>query len=650
MNFETNHKFKAACVLAALFCLTLAPLARISSAQENAAPAAISFKKLAAMDFDPKVDGFGFRNYTNSKHEYRNDMGADDLIRMFGTKAVCKSGNTPANCVVNAAARQWLDQKLDAMDGGHCEGLAVACLRFGLGLPFKGKVSPSEFQSAAKVPFDLQLDHSMLNYIAYYWTTQTLWEPQQYRNESMKMGPVAVVKMLIDAMNSGSDTYTIAIWNLKNGKFVRGHAITPFAVEDAGTYYRVLCYDNNYPGETRVVTVDKGPKQTWKYVTASNPSQAANNYIGDITTKTFGITPTSVRDGRCFKAPFSESENTATGCGREVVAQRKPSRPAKPGAPATPGTPATPAGPSPAKPVAAPITVPTEPAGNFVDLSLTGDGDMLIIDASNRRTGYDPEQDEVFEEIPGSNADSDFGGLGDEMPHYRLPYIPNGKPMKVIFSGADLENESTMDFVYTGPGFTVGFDGIRLDPGETLEAVISPNGKMLQMNMSNDGEMPEVYYSVDSPKKSYNAQIKGSFGNTSAPQKNGAVKGGPESKEPPSVSINFDEDTGKLQIEDNADGDSSYDVDLEQFDESGKTNKIQLNDLGAGDGGADAYEIEVGEWDGGDKIEVKHDDEGNGFDDDEEEPEENEANDINDDPEKDSGAPLMSYIYSSLDW
>ena len=589
--------------------------------------------------FDPKVSGFSFRNYGNKDHAYKTDLVTADLIRMFGAKSVCKSGTTAANCVVLAAARQWKDEMIDAMDGGHCEGMAVACLRFGLGLPFRGKAAPSDFQSPARMPFDLKLDSQMYNYLAYYWTTQTLWEPEQFRDTTMEKGPVAVVKMLIEAMNSGKDTYTLEIFNLKNGKFEDGHAITPFAIEDAGTFYKIIVYDNNNPGETKFVTVEKGGKQTWRYITAANPEDEEDNYVGDINTKTIGIIPTSIREGKCFDAPFSENPNTETGCGKETAPLKKP---------VTPVTP-KPATPKAAIPDSVPVSIPAKPSGKFIDLSLTGDGNLLVIDSKERKTGYDAELDKVFKQIPGSTVNTNIGGLGVDMPHYRIPYDPNGDEMTIIFSGADIEEESSMDFVYSGPGFTVGFNEIRLDPGEILAAVISPDGKKLSMAMSNDGEMPEVYYSVDNKQKSYRTVIRGNFAGTGGGKKFGSLKdaeNGAESDATPEFTINFDDDAGKLQILDNSDGDSSYDVDLEQFDSTGKINRIELNDLGAADSGDDDYEIEVGEWDGGDDIKVRHDDEGNGFGDDDEEDVDNQDNGLED--LDDTDGMLINSIYNSL--
>src|SRR5262245_438542 len=105
-------------------------------------PVRAESKMLATLKFDPKVNGFGFPNFGNEHQSWKGDLGAADLISMFGAEAVCKSGKTPQNCVLKAAAQEWMMEQLDGMNGGHCEGMSVTALRFNFGLPFKGMNSP----------------------------------------------------------------------------------------------------------------------------------------------------------------------------------------------------------------------------------------------------------------------------------------------------------------------------------------------------------------------------------------------------------------------------------------------------------------------------------------------------------------------------
>ncbi len=654
MNRELNRIRKTAFVFIASLSLFLSPIASVARAGDPSRRHADNGEIVAKLDFDPAVNGYGFQNYPvkgDPPRHWQDDLGAEDLIRMFGPAAVCKSGTTAKDCVVKASARQWAFQELKGMSGGHCEGMAVTCLRISSGLPFKSFTGPSSFQPGIKSVYGLGLE-SAANTIAYYFATQDFREVKRPTKETGKRGPLAIVKMLIDSMNSGSDSYILGIYKCDDCEKPDGHAITPFAVEDDGDQYKIHVYDNNFPGKTGYMTVNKGGKQTWKYTTTQNPDYEPELYSGNIDTATLEVTAASWRDGKCFEAPFSANNPKATGCGLDTA------KPEHPG----PKPMATPAGP--------PIKPPTmEDEPEDAHFFLTGPGDMLVIDGNNRKVGFDPDTGKYHDEIPDADVEFTSGGLGMDSPHYILPFDPKAKPYVVVFSGRGLKKASVMDFVYCGPGFTVGFDGIKLDPGEIMAAAISADGTKVAMEMTKDGEMPEVFYSIDTPGKSYSAVVKGSgFTATKGPgpiNLQGALAimnahtdmGGflaaveKGNQVPPGMMVNF-KDASKIDISDNIDGDNSYDVDLEQVDTTGKKNKIQLKGIGKGDKGADNYEIEVGEWNGGNKIPVKHDAEGNGFDDNEEEMDADTPNDINDDPDKDGGGgvALMNYLYRSIGW
>lgn len=631
MPFTITRSSKVAICCALAASVFFSPLTIITTSYAQPGP-----KMLASLDFDPEVDGFGFPNYPNPDDENprdgSEDMNAVDMVRMFGTSAVCKNANaTAANCVLKASAREWMDKELESMDGGHCEGMAVTCLRLNRQMPFKGKRSASDFKAGAKKPFDLELNPTLANYIAYYWATQSLPEIKEMDDEWSKKGPLAIVNELIRSMEAGDETYTMGICKREGTECEKGHAITPFAVEDAGSNYKVHIYDNNDPGETKFLTVQKGGRNAWNYVAQVNPGAPSDVYAGDRTTESLSIVPTSKREGRCFTAPFDESDRVATGCGLETL---------KPGvAPKPTPTPAKPT--STPKPTATPAVVTRTASPRYADFFITGDGEMLIMDEKERRLGYDPDEDKYFDEIPGAKRTVNIGGKGVDMPHFNIPFANGDKMYTVVFSGDNLKKQSVMDFVFTGPGFSIGLDGISLDPGEFMAAAFSSDGERIALEMSKDGQLPEIFYSVDTAKKSYIAEIRPvrSTPFDKAPTKPTRKKDKPA----PSIFLDFT-DSDNIQISDNIDGDDGYDIDIEQFDASGKSSIISLNDVGAGDTGVDTYEIQLGKWDGSGKIGVKHDDEGNGFDDDEEETEENEPNDIPDDGE---GA-LMEFIYESL--
>ena len=121
---------------------------------------------IASIGFDPKINGFGFRNFGENP-DYEDDLTADDLIRMFGAENVCIEGSTARDCVLYETAERWLEESVDKMNNGHCDGFSVSSLRMFLGKPFKGRKSPAEFQRGATKSFRLaeKSNHEQLRFI-----------------------------------------------------------------------------------------------------------------------------------------------------------------------------------------------------------------------------------------------------------------------------------------------------------------------------------------------------------------------------------------------------------------------------------------------------------------------------------------------------
>ncbi|MBX7172586.1 MAG: hypothetical protein K1X72_16580 [Pyrinomonadaceae bacterium] len=529
---------------------------------------------LASLDFDIHQDGFAFKNYQNEGEDWKNDIGAEDLIRMFGIKAVCKSGTNAQNCVLKAAARKWIEHYLEAMDIGHCEGIAVASLRFKTELAFKKRILPKEFQSEASTAYQLKLQQNIRNYVAYYWITQTFDEVTIPTKKMAELGPVKMVEILIDSMNNRKDTYLLGIKKYENGRIFDGHAIAPIAIEDTGNQYKIHVYDNNFPGEIRYLYINKTGTQQWSYNATANPN-AKPNYVGDISTKTLDMTATSWREGKCFSASFADEDEKGEGCGNETASLNKP-----------------------IFRNASFAKNSQDPHGEDAEFFLTGEGDMLVIE-NGKRLGYDPSDDHFHEEIPDGNPNLLIGGFEEDLQHYTLPYEESEDPYTIVFSGRHLNKESNLNFVFSAPGFTVGFDGIKLDPGETLTAEISRDGEQIHFTASADSETPEVFFAFDSEddaKASYITNIEGielAAGKT--------------------LTYDFDFEHGKLFFSDDDGNEDDYDIELYRINADGTVQEYLQNDLNIGK--SDKYEMDFGDWDGKGDMCFKDDEDGDGFDD-----------------------------------
>jgi hypothetical protein len=530
---------------------------------------------VARLDFKPETHGFSFPNYKNEGDAWKDDLGVDDMIRMFGVRAVCKSGTNASNCVMEAAAREWLKRKLKAMDIGHCEGIAVASLRMMTELPFKRRTTPSTFQSNAREIFNLRRDQTLENYIAYYWITQTFDEVSKPTMQTASGGPVAIVDRLIKAMNERYDTYILGIWKLRNGARVEGHSVTPFAVEDLGNRYRLHVYDNNHPGRTRFLFVNKTGNQDWSYSFGPNQNNPAE-YVGNLKSRTMEITGTSWRDGKCFDAPFAKDTVRSTGCGVESSLARLPVF------------------------TNASFSKTQDEDGEDAEFFLTGDGDMLVIDGAGRKLGYDPETEQFYNnQIPNGNARLLIGGFGEDAPSYTLPYEDTGEPYMIVFSGKNLDEESDFDFVFSAPGFTVGFEGIMLDPEEIMIATISHDGQEISFTASADGETPEVFFAFD-PDEDDEASYQ-------------TLIGGVELLAEQTLFYDFDFEKGKLKFSDADGNEDKYDIELIRINADGTENVYEQEDVSAGSG--DKFEMDFADWDGEGTMCFREDEEGDGFED-----------------------------------
>lgn len=536
---------------------------------------------IALPGFSPNVSGFSFRNFRNEGHNWEDDLGADDLIRLVGVQATCVSATNAKNCVMDASPRKWLDEELKAIDKGRCTGMAVASLRFNLGLGFKNRPGLTNFQPGVKSPFALSLDQNIENYLAYYWLTQVFDEVRKPKDLTAKQGPLAIAKMLSAALDGKRDLFTMSIRKYDKGRIFDGHEFTPFAIDDMGSKYRVYVYDNNFPGETRYLFINKGGSQTWSYSSAKVQSTKPD-YVGDINTQTLALTANSWRDGKCFDPPFGKDAGRADGCGAQsgAVSFLKAS-------------------------YALTSFQTGDDDGEDAEFFLTGEGDMLVEDGG-RRIGYDPKTNKTHDEIPDAIADDIIGGLGYDLPHFTIPYHDGDVPYTIVFSGKYLDEESTMDFVFAGPGFTVGFNDIRLDPNETLTAEISRDGEQITFTASADGETPEVFFAFDADDDQAASYI--------------TTIGGVSLVAGKALTYDFDFENGKLFFSDNDGNEDEYDIDLIRINPDGSEQAITKNDIDIGK--SDKYEMDFGAWDGKGPLCFKDDDDGDGFDDEEcEEPE-----------------------------
>lgn len=268
-------------------------------------------KVLVDTGFRPQPSGFAFENWGGDQYPLSN-LTPDDARALFGDRVCARFEK--GSCVPTPAAKLWVNEMNQMMQGGRCEGMAALSAAFHI-----KKESVADY--GAPQPFALQPQKAdLLRTISTYFATQAL-EPVSSATSQTRSWPLQkIVDQLIAGLGSKTDYITLGIYG-PNG----GHAITPYMIEQLPTgVYRVHVYDNNYPGTAKYVDVDAA-KDRWVYAGAAlNPKEDPAPWEGgqgsmDITSLSTRYEP--------LQCPF---------CG----GHKPPKQPQQPTTPASPRKPA----------------------------------------------------------------------------------------------------------------------------------------------------------------------------------------------------------------------------------------------------------------------------------------------------------------------
>ncbi len=384
--------------------------------------------------FNPAENGFSFENYGDDIPA--TNLTADELRRMFGDE-VCAQVNGD-ECVLTPPAEQWMEQVNGDMAGGHCEGMAVLSL-----MMYTGQVSPSDFGGNLASELDIN-DEALQKEIAYWWATQAV-DPTA---SSVIKGTPMEILQTIEKMDVNGETYTIGIYNDRN----EGHAITPFGVEDKGDgLFAILVYDNNYPGEVRELFIDSRDN-SWTYETSINPEVETDVWSGNADSETLDLTPTSARL-ESQTCPFCEGGySSLTG---KLAA----------------------------------------PSQALNQIFLDGEGHILITDESGNRLGY--VDGKIINEIEGASY-SKYRMLASGNTPEPIYSIPSNLDVTITIDGTELTEETLTDLMMIGPGFSIGVEGIYLEPGQVDTAYFYPADETIAYETTSD-ESPSIIFGIENP-------------------------------------------------------------------------------------------------------------------------------------------------------
>lgn len=182
---------------------------------------------MADSGFKVEPNGFSFANY-GGEEGYKN-LNSNQMRRLYGS-AVCLTGKG-SGCVLNPAARSWMQQMNTAMGGGHCYGFAALTWMMQRGqLARFGYPSLDTFGGGLNA-FDLKIEGNpkLQSAIARAFVLQAM---PSVINKMIEGTPTEILQALLTRLTPNNrETYTMTIFQ---PGFEAGHAITPISVEDQG--------------------------------------------------------------------------------------------------------------------------------------------------------------------------------------------------------------------------------------------------------------------------------------------------------------------------------------------------------------------------------------------------------------------------------
>ncbi|MFC1996070.1 hypothetical protein ACFLXI_00495 [Chloroflexota bacterium] len=462
--------------------------------------------------FRPKEHGFRFANYTN--RDGIINLTAVEMQRMFGDQ-VC-ANIIDGSCTLTPASREWMEKANQAMDGGHCEGMAVLSQ-----LMYYEESDPGKFGASQTFDLSLKDNVDLQREIAYWWVTQATFPGASDR---VNQSPSQIVRTLQDTFARGQNVDEAWVVGIYQPDMSGGHSITPIAVQEQGEgIFQIYVYDNNIPGEDRSIIVDTNA-DTWEYYGSSKPNESTKIYKGDRSTQTLEIVAITPRleQQECSFCEGGDQSGFKGSVGEEA-----------------------------------------DPEQEYFEIWLEGEANLHILNHKEQHLGF--VNGKFVEEIPGASIHwmrrgPDSGVRED--PIYR---IPQGPAFEFFIDGTDLISETVSGLSVIAPGYFISIKGIHLQPGavDQVSMGLREDGTWQLIYWPDASESPIVMAGIETPGADYVYRVR-------------ATRLESEEDE---LDMRADPQTGEfiLNTADNQ-GTIEYDISVQRYDEQGASafNLVEL--------------------------------------------------------------------------
>ncbi len=396
--------------------------------------------------FRPNPNGFSFPNRGTSRAgetPVTARLDADNLRRLFGT-SVCEGANATGACVLVPNARQWMDAENNGAHEGNCEGYSIFAAHL-----YAGSIAPMTFGGTNA--FALPLNNTVERELMFWAITQSTVDPMVA--PSRTMSPRELVTHLTTEFARGRAFLGTAI-----GIFAAagGHSVLPYAIRRrSDTVVDVLVYDNNHPDSERFITIDTAAN-TWRYRAALNPSMPDAEWSGTDTTF-----PIQIRDAGprlALPHPNTAWQNRAMDGG----------------------------------------------GATRISINTVGNSQVTVTDGMSRSTSVGADG-RIVTNIPDSRVSLRMpGNLSRPDPVFS---VPRATPLTITLDGAGLATATQSELLFQGAGWTLGLDGVNIDPMQRDTLVIQPGPPDL-LYRSGGTETPTLSLAYQSEGDDYLIELR----------------------------------------------------------------------------------------------------------------------------------------------
>jgi len=407
--------------------------------------------------FDIQTNSFSFPNYGNEEG-YEN-LDAQAMRELFGDQ-VCARIDEGGRCVLSATAGTYMEGINDAMDDGHCFGMAG--LSWAL---FDQEEDPQQFGGPDAADLTIDDNPDLQRELAKIWATQAT---PPTKTAATTLTGQALLDQLERAWGQGQG-FIFGIFRMKGGEQTGGHAVTPYAIRDQDDGTKAIAiYDNNYPQQENLILVDPVTGE-WSYRAQTKPGERAELYEGG-PNNPIELTPVdlTLRQQQCPFCPGasdadddSESDDPTFG----------------------------------SAPAVSMVSVNQRAHHRGVALSVT---------------------DKKGRPIPGQETFRPTNFINATVPAVEI--VPADEPFLVVIDGSDLRRPANTDVTIVRPGYSFSAGNIDMQPGSVDDIWFYPVRN--EVSYGTDlGASPDLFLTFEDPDASYEFR----FGGLRLPRRGGDV-------------------------------------------------------------------------------------------------------------------------------